>query len=268
MAEEIQISKDQTASASPLNGRVAIVTGGSRGIGRAIAVHLHSLGAKVVINYASSSTQADQLAVELNAAAAEHRAIAVRGDVSDRDQVKHLFDEAEREFGSKVHVIVNCAGVMDAKYPSLAQTTEEDWDTTFNVNAKGAFLTGREAARRLVRGGGGRIIMTTTSLVGSLLPGYAAYAASKAAVETMTKILAKELKGTGVTSNCVAPGPVASDLFYAGKTEEMINRFVESGPLGRLGQPEDVAQVVGFLAGDAGEWINGQVVRVNGGMVI
>ena len=182
--------------------------------------------------------------------------------------MKLLFNEAEREFGSNVHVLVNCAGVLDPKYPSLVQTTEEEWDTTFNVNSKGAFLTGREAAKRLARGGGGRIIMISTSVVGSLLPGYAAYAASKAAVETMTKILAKELKGTGVTANCVAPGPVATELFYAGKTEEMINRLVEACPLGRLGQPQDVARVVGFLAGDAGEWINGQVVRVNGGFVV
>ncbi|KAM1003273.1 hypothetical protein ACFX13_003646 [Malus domestica] len=258
-----------TQTTLPLNGRVAIVTGGSRGIGRAIATQLHSAGARVVINYASSnSTQADQLVSELNHETTQLRAIAVRADVSDPDQVKQLFEKSEEEFGSQVHIVVNCAGVLDPKYPSLANTTVEEWDNTFNVNTKGAFLVSREAAKRLARGGGGRIIMITTSLVGALMPGYAAYAASKAAVETMAKILAKELKGTAITVNCVAPGPVATELFFAGKSEETIKRIEDASPLGRLGEPKDVSQLVGFLAGDAGELVNGQVIRVNGGFVI
>lgn len=256
----------------PLEGRVAIVTGGSRGIGRAIASHLGSLGARLVVNYASSSAQADALAAELNSSgsdpSAPPRAIAVKADVSDPDQVKRLFDEAERVFGSPAHVFVNCAGVMDPKFPSLADTTVEEWDSTFKVNARGAFLGCREAVNRLRRGGGGRIVMVTTSVVGGLFPGYSAYAASKAAVETMTKIAAKELKGTGITANCVAPGPVATELFFAGKTEEMVKRVVDACPMGRLGEGKDVAEVVGFLASDAGEWVNGQVIRVNGGFVI
>ncbi|XP_030516980.1 NADPH-dependent aldehyde reductase-like protein, chloroplastic [Rhodamnia argentea] len=252
----------------PLDGRVAIVTGGSRGIGRAIASHLRSLGARLVINYASSSAQADAVAAELNSPSATPLAIAVKADVSDPEQVKHLFDEAERAFGSPAHVFVNCAGVMDPKYPSLADTTVEDWDSTFKVNARGAFLGCREASNRLRRGGGGRIVMVTTSVVGGLFPGYSAYAASKAAVETMTKIAAKELKGTGITANCVAPGPVATELFFSGKTEEMVKRVVDACPLGRLGEGKDVAEVVGFLASDAGEWVNGRVIRVNGGFVI
>lgn len=253
-----------------LKGRIAIVTGGSRGIGRAIAVHLHSLGARVVINYASSSKQADELASELNHnnSSGSQSAIAVKADVSEPDEVKALFDRAEQELGSQVHIVVNCAGVLDPKYPSLADTSVQDWDKTFNVNTKGAFLVCREAAKRVARGGGGRIIMITTSVVGGLMPGYAAYAASKAAVETMTKVVAKELKGTGITANCVAPGPVATELFFAGKTDETIKRIVDACPLGRLGDPNDVSQVVGFLAGDAGEWVNGQVIRVNGGSLI
>lgn len=268
-----ETTKEKPSASLPLDGRVAIVTGGSRGIGRAITVHLRSLGAKVVINYSSNSNQADLIASELNNNSAVNSssspvAIAVQADVSNPDQVKALFDRAEEEYGCKAHILVNSAGVLDPKYPSIANTTVEDWDMTLNVNAKGAFLCCREAANRLTRGGGGRIIMITTSLVGSLLPGYAAYVASKAAVESMTKIVAKELKGSGITANCVAPGPVATELFFEGKAEEMVKRIADACPLGRLGEPDDISGIVGFLAGDAGEWINGQIIRANGGSVV
>lgn len=136
-----------------------------------------------------------------------------------------------------------------------------------SVNTKGAFLCCKEAANRIKRGGGGRIIMLSSSMVGGLKPGFGAYAASKAAVETMVKILAKELKGSKITANCVAPGPIASDMFFDGKTEEMVQMSIDECPHGRLGQPMDVAPVVGFLASDASEWVNGQVIRVNGGYV-
>ncbi|XP_008812059.2 NADPH-dependent aldehyde reductase-like protein, chloroplastic [Phoenix dactylifera] len=252
----------------PLDGRVAIVTGASRGIGRAIAIHLASLGARLVLNYASSS-HADLLATELNSSCSSSapRTVAVRADVSDPANVKSLFDRAESFFGTAAHILIACAGVVDSKYPSLADTAVEDWDATFSVNARGVFLCCREAANRLQRGGGGRIITVSSSLVGSLRPGCAAYTASKAAVEAMTRILAKELKGTGITANCVAPGPVATELFFAGKSEEAVRKVVEECPLGRLGEPKDIAPVVGFLATDAAEWVNGQVIRANGGYV-
>ncbi|XP_022924880.1 NADPH-dependent aldehyde reductase-like protein, chloroplastic [Cucurbita moschata] len=257
------------AAGLPLDGRNAVVTGASRGIGRAIAVHLHSLGANLVLNYASNSAQANILASELNQSSTpRQRVIAVQADVSDPAQVKRLFDSAVEELGSEIHIVVNAAGILDSKYPSLAGTALEDWDETFRVNCRGAFLVCKEAANRLKRGGGGRIILITTSIVGSLPPGYGAYAASKAAVEAMAKTAAKELKGTEITVNCVAPGPVATELFFAGKSEEMVARSVDACPLGRLGQPDDVAKVVGFLATDGGGWVNGQVVRVNGGLVI
>lgn len=263
-------TKDHPSPSLPLDGRVAIVTGGSRGIGRAIALHLRSLGAKLVINYASNSNQANILASELNSAAnySNPNAVTIQADVSDPEQVKLLFDKSEQEFGTQAHILINCAGILDAKYPTIANTTVEDWDTTFNVNTKGAFLCCREAANRLTRGGGGRIVLISTSVVGASLPGYGAYAASKAAVEAMVKIVAKELKGSGITANCVAPGPVATELFFAGKTEESIKRLADACPLGRLGEPDDVAGVVGFLATDAGEWINGQIIRANGGFVV
>ncbi|XP_051138808.1 NADPH-dependent aldehyde reductase-like protein, chloroplastic [Andrographis paniculata] len=259
-----------STATAPLAGRVAIVTGASRGIGRAIAVHLHALGAKLVLNYASGATQAQALAHELNSNSnnSSTTAIAVKADVSNPDDVKSLFDRAEQEFEAPAHILVNCAGVLDPKYPAIASTSVEDWDACFNVNAKGAFLTCREATNRLARGGPGRIVLISTSVVGAALPGYAAYAASKAAVETMARIAAKELKGTGITVNCVAPGPVGTELFYAGKSEETVRRIVEACPLGRLGEPDDVAHLVGFLVADGGGWVNGQIIRVNGGFVI
>ncbi|KAK1305254.1 hypothetical protein QJS10_CPB11g01249 [Acorus calamus] len=195
-------------------------------------------------------------------------AVTVRADVSIASEVKALFDRAEEAFGGRpAHVLVNCAGILDPKYPSVANTAEEDWDRTFAVNAKGAFLCCREAAARLVRGGGGRIVAVTTSVVGSRRPGYGAYAASKAAVETMVGVMAKELKGTGITVNFMAPGPIATDMFFDRKTEEVVGSVVAESPMGRLGEVGDVAPVVGFLTTDGGGWINGQVIRVNGGFV-
>ncbi|KDP20270.1 hypothetical protein JCGZ_06856 [Jatropha curcas] len=264
------ISNPTNPSSLPLEERVAIVTGASRGIGKAIAVHLASLGAKIVINYASNKEQADVVAKQINSSCSQKdtpKAITVQADISDPAHAKSLFDEAERAFGSQVHVLVNSAGVLDPKYPSIANTSLEDFDRTFSVNTRGAFLCCKEAANRLKRGGGGRIILLSSSMVGGLRPGFGAYAASKAAVETMIKILAKELKGTGITANCVAPGPVATEMYFAGKTEEQIRKNIEESPLGRLGETKDIAPVVGFLATDAGEWINGQVIRVNGGYI-
>ncbi|XP_028780151.1 NADPH-dependent aldehyde reductase-like protein, chloroplastic [Neltuma alba] len=261
---------NQEIQTRSLQDRVAIVTGSSRGIGREIALHLASLGARVVVNYSSNSAPAESAAAQINASsprASSPRAIVVRADVSDPTQVKSLFDEAEKAFNSPVHILVNSAAVIDSNYSSLANISLEDFDYIFSVNARGAFLCCKEAANRLQRGGGGRIIMLSTSVVGSLMPGYGTYAASKAAVETMVKILAKELKGTGITANCVAPGPVATEMFFSGKTEEQVKAAIDVCPLGRLGETKDLAPVVGFLATDAGGWINGQVIRVNGGYV-
>ncbi|CAG7906094.1 unnamed protein product [Brassica rapa] len=258
----------KSSSSFPLAGRVAIVTGATRGIGGAIAIHLHSLGARVTLNYVSSSSEAELLASELNASSQQNSAIAVRADVSDPDQINNLFDQTEQEFGSKVHILINCAGVLDPKYPSLSETTLEDFEKTFRTNTRGAFVCCKEAANRVVRGGGGRIIMMSTSQVGALSPGYGVYTASKAAVETMVRVLAKELKESQITANCVAPGPVATEMFYAGKSDETVKMLASACPMGRIGEPKDVAEIVGFLAGDGGEWINGQVIRTNGGFVV
>ncbi|KAH7653153.1 Short-chain dehydrogenase/reductase SDR protein [Dioscorea alata] len=251
----------------PLEGRVAIVTGGSGGVGSEICRHLASLGAKVVIGYIGDRKPADQLVASINQNQAQPQAVAVESDVTDPTQVGALFDEASRVFGTNLHILVAVAGVQDPKYPTVAETSVESWEHVFNTNAKGTFLCCREAAKRLVRGGGGRIITMSSSTVGSLRPGYSTYSASKAAIEVMTRVLAKELRGTRITANAVAPGPIATAMFYEGKTEERIRAVVAESPMQRLGEPRDVAPMVGFLASDAGEWVNGQIIRLNGGYV-
>ncbi|WOK98498.1 short-chain type dehydrogenase/reductase-like [Canna indica] len=255
----------------PLEGRVAIVTGGAGGIGSAVSTHLASLGAHVVVGYIGDPTPAEKLIATINAAypsaSGTRKAIAVAADVSNAADVKSLFDAAALAFGPDLHILVTAAAVMDTTCPPVADTSDESFDWMFGVNVKGAFLCCREAANRLVRGGGGRIITFSSSGVGSLRPGFGVYAATKGAVEVMTKILARELRGTQITANGVAPGPTATPMFYDGKSEEDVVKYTQEAPLGRLGQPEDVAPLVGFLASDAGEWVNGQIIRVNGGNV-
>ncbi|CAL9195232.1 unnamed protein product [Musa hybrid cultivar] len=259
------------SAALPLAGRIAIVTGASRGIGRAIAAHLASLGAALVLGYSTSSAAADLLAAEINSQSISSvslrpRAVAVRADVSDPSAVRSLFDAAEAAFGSHPHILVAAAGVLDSRCPVVADTAAEVWDAAMAVNARGAFLCCREAARRLARGGGGRIVCVSSSLVAAPGAGYGAYTASKAAVEAMVRVLARELRGTGITANCVAPGPVATDMFFSvadGGGEEA----AQGNAMGRLGEPRDIAPMVGFLCTDAGEWVNGQVVGVNGGIL-
>ncbi|GLJ18117.1 hypothetical protein SUGI_0319900 [Cryptomeria japonica] len=247
-----------------LEGRVAIVTGASRGIGREIVLHLAAKGAQVVVCYRVNVEKAEEVATIINKDRGVGRAITCQVDVSKASDVGALFDRAEQTFGG-VHIFVNSAGVASSTYPTVAETPEEEWEFIFNVNGKGAFLGCREAAKRVVRGGGGRIIHITSSAVGSAKPGYGAYAASKAAAETMIKILARELRGTKITANCVAPGPVATEMFFAGKSEALIERVAKEVPFERLGEVGDVAPVVTFLVSDGGDWVNAQVVRANGG---
>ncbi|XP_010672068.2 NADPH-dependent aldehyde reductase-like protein, chloroplastic [Beta vulgaris subsp. vulgaris] len=260
-------SSAQSSSTLPLQDRVAIVTGASRGIGKEIALHLASLGAKVVINYTSNATLAQEVVNQINCHGPDTRAVAVQADVSDPAQVEALFNAAEEAFHAQPHVVVTNAGIIDPKYPSIAETTVENFDNIIGVNLKGTFLCCKEAAKRIKRDGGGRIITFSSSLAAVFRPGFGAYTASKAAVEAMTKILAKELKGTRITANCVAPGPVATELFFSGATEEHIQGSISASPMQRLGEPKDIAPLVGFLAGDSSEWVNGQIIRANGGFV-
>jgi len=249
-------------AAQPSSAPVAIVTGASRGIGAAIAQRLAADGHAVVVNYAGSRAESEQVV----AAIVERggRAIAVQANVGDAGAAQRLFDAATEAFGG-VDILVNNAGVMANELPHLADTSDAAFDRLFDINVKGSFLTMREAAKRLRPGG--HIINFSTSVIGMALPGYAVYAATKAAIETMTNILAKELRGRNITVNAVAPGPTATALFLDGKTPERVEQLAKMAPLERLGQPEDIANVVALLAGPQGAWINGQTIRANGGIV-
>lgn len=240
--------------------RVVIITGASRGIGAVIARQLASEGFAVAINYASSAREASALVVELRQAG--HKAMAVQADVANAADVARLFTETEQQLG-KVDVLINNAGMLTVM--PLAQHSDELYDQTFNINTKGTFNTLREAATRL--NSGGRIVNFSSSTVGMNLPGYAVYIASKAAVESLTQVFAKELRGRQITVNAIAPGPVATQLFLQGKTEEQIQAFAKMPPLERLGQPQDIARIVSFLVSTAADWVNGQVLRANGGLV-
>ncbi|WP_447592513.1 SDR family oxidoreductase [Aquipseudomonas campi] len=238
---------------------IALVTGASRGIGATIARRLAKDGFAVAVNYMSNPGEAEKLVAELVQAGG--KAIAVQADVAKADHVQRLFDEVEQKLGS-IDVLVNNAGIL--KTMPLAQTSDEVFAQSFNINVNGVFYTLREASTRL--NDGGRIINLSSTTLALNLPGYAIYNATKAAVEAFSRVLVKELRGRRITVNCVAPGPVATELFLNGKSEEQIQTFAKMPPLERLGQPEDIAGVVAFLAGPDGAWVNGQVLRANGGL--
>src|SRR6266481_5356104 len=240
--------------------KVAIVTGASRGIGAAVAERLATDGFTIVINYAGDTKSAEALARRIEDKGG--RALAVKADVSDPKAVRSMFDSAEAAFGG-VDVLVNNAGIM--KLARIADSDDALFDQQIAVNLKGSFNAMREAGKRLRDGG--RIVNFSTSVVGTRLETYGIYAATKSAIETMTAILSKEMRGRHITVNAVAPGPTSTDLFLNGKSPELIDRLSRMNPLERLGTPEDIAAAVAFLVGPDGSWINGQVLRANGGMI-
>ncbi|MBB4290840.1 3-oxoacyl-[acyl-carrier protein] reductase [Rhizobium leguminosarum] len=242
------------------NGKVALVTGASRGIGAAVAQRLARDGFTVVINYSGNAAPAEELAREIEQAGG--KALTAKADVSEAQAVRRMFDAAETAFGG-VDVLVNNAGIM--MLSPLVEADDANFDRQIDVNLKGTFNTLREAAKRLRDGG--RVINFSTSVVGLKLETYGVYAATKAAVETLTAIMAKEMRGRNITVNAVAPGPVATDLFLNGKSDELIARMAKMNPLERLGTPDDIASAVAFLAGPDGGWVNGQTLRANGGMI-
>jgi len=244
----------------PNNGRVAIVTGASRGIGRAIASRLAQDGFAVIVNYAGSASAAENAVRGI--AEAGGRAHAIKADVSDSAAITAMFDETVTRFGG-VDVLVNNAGIM--RLTAIADADDEAFDQTVAINLKGVFNGMREGARRLRDGG--RIVSFSSSVVGLYQPRYGLYAATKAGVEAMSRILAKELGKRSITVNVVAPGPVTTEMFLNANPPEQVERIKQMNPLGRLGEPEDIAGVIAFLTGPDGGWVNGQVLRANGGVV-
>jgi 3-oxoacyl-[acyl-carrier protein] reductase len=242
-----------------LKGKVVLVTGASRGIGATIALKLANAGAKVIINYAGGKDAAEQLASDIKSQGGD--AIALQADVSKANEVKNLFDAGIAHYG-KIDVLVNNAGIMITKL--LKDTTDEDFARQFDVNVKGTFNTLREAATKLADKG--TIINFSTSVNRIMLPTYGTYVATKAAVEQLTRVFAKEVGARGINVNSVSPGPTNTELFTKGKPKEVIDRLASLSAFNRIGEPEDIASVVLFLASDEAKWISAQNIGVNGGM--
>ncbi|RAR40456.1 SDR family oxidoreductase [Paenibacillus sp. MDMC362] len=241
-----------------LLGKVAIVTGASRGIGREIAERLAENGAKVVVNYASSPDKAEEVVSAIKQSGGEARAI--QADIRQVAAIERLFSETIEAYGG-IDILVNNAGIMTTK--PIAAMTEEDFDQQFAINVKGTYFAIQQAFHHM--NSGGRIINFSTSVVGQMFPAYSIYAGTKGAVEQFTRQLAKEFGPKGITINAVAPGPINTELFTIGKSEEQITGIANMNAFGRMGEPDDVAGAVLFLAGEESKWITGQTIRVNGG---
>lgn len=242
-----------------LNQKVILVTGASRGIGATIARQLATAGAKVIVNYAGNKEAAENVVSAIKEQGGE--AIALQADVSKAEEVKKLFDEAIAHYG-RIDVLVNNAGVMITK--QIKDTTDEEYTRQFDINVRGTFNTLREAATRLADNGS--IINFSTSVNRLMLPGYGTYVATKAAVEQLTRVFAKEMGSRNINVNSVSPGPTNTELFTAGKSKELIDRLASLSAFNRIGEPEDIAKVVVFLASDEARWISAQNLGINGGM--
>src|ERR1700678_1288453 len=238
--------------------KLAIVTGASRGIGRAVAKRLAKDGFAVVVNYLSNAAEAEEAVAEIRKNGGE--AVAIKADVGSPADVEQLFAETIKKFGS-VNVVVNNSGIMTLSL--IGKGDVEVFDKVMATNLRGTFLMFAQAAQHI--SAGGRIIAFSSSVLTKSFPSYGPYIASKAGVEGLVHVLANELRGRNVTVNAVAPGPIATELFLKGKSEEQIAELCKLPPLERLGQPEDIASVVSFLAGPDGAWVNSQVLRANGG---
>ena len=237
---------------------VALVTGASRGIGHAIALRLARDGFDIVVNYAGNAAKAQDTVAAIEALG--RKAVAIQADVADADAVARLFEGARQAFG-RLDVVVNSAGVMPMA--PISPDKLADFDRVIATNLRGSFLVLGHAAQHLTAGG--RIIALSTSVIAKSFPGYGPYIASKAGTEGLVHVLANELRGRGITVNAIAPGPVGTELFLNGKTDEQVTQIAKLAPLERIGTPDEIANAVAFLAGPDGAWVNSQVVRVNGG---
>lgn len=250
----------KTTSAKRLAGKVAVVTGGSRGIGAAIALRLAEEGATVAVNYNSNKSAADKVVKQIEELGS--KAVALQGNVKSEEDSKKLFAEVTKEFG-KIDILVNNAGVYETQF--ITDVTEEHIDHVLGTNVKGVILATKEALKNFADGG--RIINISSKAAESAMPGFSVYSATKAALDTLTRTWAQELGRRKITVNGVAPGPVASDMFNT-VPEELKAQFIEKTALGRIGEPEDIAAVVAFLASDDGRWVTGHTIAADGGITV
>lgn len=242
-----------------LKNKTAIITGSSRGLGRKAAIELAKHGAGVVVNYHSNESEARATVDEILSHGGA--AIAVKADVSNNEAVNHLFEKTLEQFG-KIDIVVNNAGIMVTKF--LKDFTEEEFDKQFSFNVKSVFLMMKKASEKLNQNG--RIINISSSTSRLMLPTYAIYSATKSAVEQMTRVFAKEISSKGITVNAVLPGPIDTELFRNGKSEDMINRIAGLSAFNRIGNVEDIIPIILFLSSDESQWITGQSIGINGGM--
>ena len=243
-----------------LQGKTAIVTGSSRGIGAEIALTLAQAGAKLVVNYANNKPAADKVCAAILDAGGECK--AVQADVSDPVAVRKLFEAASEHF-EQIDILVNNAGIL--LFKEIAEIQDDEFDRIVDVNFKSVFYTLREATTKLADHG--RVVNISSTVTRLMLPRYGAYAATKAAVEQLTRIFAREMGERNITANIVSPGPVDTELFRAGKTAADIERMAATAALGRIGAADDIAQVVLFLVSDQACWVTGQNIGVNGGII-
>lgn len=237
-----------------MKDKVVLITGASRGIGAAMAKEIAKTGAKVIVNYAGSKQAAEDLAKEIGG-------LAIQADVSKTKDVQELFDQAIARYG-RIDVLINNAGIMTTKL--IKDTTDEDFDRQFAINVKGTFNTMREAATRLADNG--VVINFSTSVKRLMVPTYGTYAATKGAVEELTRVFSREVAARGIRVNSVSPGPTSTELYLTGKTPETIARQAALSPFNRIGQPEEIAKVILFLISDEAAWIDAQNIGINGGM--
>ena len=257
LSSKLHLSQNDCAANMSMQGKVAIITGGSKGIGRAIALRLAKSGATVVVNYSSDVAAADEVVSQIG----KDRALAVKADAGTVAGVSALVDATVEKFG-RVDVVIPNAGMMPMQ--DLEHTTEATFDKIYNLNVKGPYFLAQKAVPHMPEGG--RIIFVSTGIAhnSAVPPPYLLYASTKGAVEQMTRVMSKDLGRKGITVNAIAPGPTATELFFEGKSEAMVKGIASQSPFNRLGKPEEVAELAAFVAGSGSAWVSGQIIGANG----